>query len=163
MLSNNWLQLQQWAAPIWKGFGFLPHGLVVSSATKYTNRPVSISSAWPSFSSFTSPPFLIISCIITEPGLSIISEFSICCPIPSETQMSLAQPQENRMCLMSSASTLQTGQFTMLVICLFAWITWHGIQPCKTRHANILILLGMESFQSLLHTEPDPDGPGIPG
>jgi len=79
--------------------------------------------------------------------------------MPKEIQTSFARLQENKACLMSSASVWHIGQLTALVICLFAKITWHGIQPSSARHAKNFTMLGMESFQSFFHTEFEPDPP----
>lgn len=137
------------------------HELVASVATCHQiyQQPVRISSAMTTLAKPKAIPRLpMISWISTEPDLSIASSFS---NAPRARHTSLARSHENKACLISSAPLWQIGQLPVLDICLLAKITKHGIQPWRTRHAKILILLGTDNFQSCVHAEHKPIPPAI--
>ena len=59
----------------------------------------------------------------------------------------------------TSAPIWHIGQSPEFVMCLFARITCHGIQPLKTRHPFFFILLRIENFHNRRHIEIEPVPP----
>jgi hypothetical protein len=95
-----------------------------------------------------------------DPALSTTSASSIISEIPRALHKSVATRHRNSKCFMSSGPSWQIGHSPEVPICRLTKILFKGRIPCNALQINILILLGILSFQMVFQIRLVPELPG---